>query len=409
MKPNTFNDYEVRLDFPIFKVNQTESSLVYLDSAASTQKPHTVIDHMHNFYAHQYSNVHRGIYKLSEQATSRFEGVRKKLQRWVNAARVDEIVFTRGATESINLVAQSYIAPSLTEKDTILISHMEHHANIVPWQRLCMQTGAQLNVIPVNNQGELVLDDVEKWLKKSPKLLAVTHLSNVLGTLNPLEKLIQLAHQYGVPVLVDGAQAVAHCAVDVQSLDCDFYVFSGHKMYGPNGIGVLYAKFQHLNNMPPWQGGGGMIQRVTFEKTEYREPPYRFEAGTPCVPEAIGLGSAIDYLDTLDKDTMRGYEQQLTQYADQKLREFPGLRLIGNTANRISVFSFILNGIHAHDIATILDQDNIAVRAGHHCAMPLMDYFEVPATVRVSLGIYNTFEDIDRLIAGLQKVQKLLG
>jgi cysteine desulfurase/selenocysteine lyase len=399
---------KLRTDFPILQTTVKGKPLIYLDNAASTQKPRVVIDTMQRFYLYHYSNVHRGSYVLSEEATELFEQARCKLQRFIHAERSEEIVFTRGATESINLVAQSYLRPRLKAKDEILISQMEHHANIVPWQQLCEQTGACLKVIPMHVDGSLNLAAMDALLSQRTRLVAVTHLSNVLGTLNPISQIIEKAHQYDIPVLVDGAQAVAHLPIDVIALDCDFYVFSGHKMYGPNGIGILYAKMAYLAAMPPWQGGGGMIRHVSFEHTEYREPPHRFEAGTPAIAEAIGLGATVDYLQSLDWDALIVYEGRLLEYVIACLETIPAVRIIGATPHRIAVLSLVMDRVHAHDIATVLSEEGIAVRAGHHCAMPLMEFLGVPATIRVALGLYNSYEEIDTLVKGLKRAQTLL-
>lgn len=409
MNISPFKVQSIREDFPIFSQRIKEKPLIYLDNAASTQKPNTVIDTLQNFYSYEYSNVHRGVYTLSEKATDLFENSRKKVQHFINAKQVEEIVFTKGGTEAINLVAQSYLQPRLSKDDEIVISYMEHHANIVPWKRICEQTGAKLKVIPITPTGELSLETISNLLTPRTRLLAIIHLSNVLGTLNPIEELIRLAHHKNIPVLIDGAQAVAHLPVDVQQLDCDFYTFSGHKIYGPNGIGVLYGKMNHLESMPPWQGGGGMITRVSFDKIDYQEPPHRFEAGTPPIAEAIGLGAAIDYLNQLDWAAIMEHEEKVLQYALQQLKTISKLQFIGNPTNRIAVISFVLADIHGHDIATVLNEEGIAVRAGHHCAMPLMNYFKIAATTRLSLSIYNTEEEIDSLKQALIKVQKLLG
>lgn len=409
MNISPFKVQSIREDFPIFSQRIKEKPLIYLDNAASTQKPNTVIDTLQNFYRYEYSNVHRGVYTLSEKATDLFENSRKKVQHFINAKQAEEIVFTKGGTEAINLVAQSYLQPRLSEDDEIVISYMEHHANIVPWKRICEQTGAKLKVIPITPTGELSLETISNLLSPRTRLLAIIHLSNVLGTLNPIEELIRLAHHKNIPVLIDGAQAVAHLPVDVQQLDCDFYTFSGHKIYGPNGIGVLYGKMHHLESMPPWQGGGGMITRVSFDKIDYQGPPHRFEAGTPPIAEAIGLGAAIDYLNQLDWAAIMEHEEKVLQYALQQLKTISKLQFIGNPTNRIAVISFVLADIHGHDIATVLNEEGIAVRAGHHCAMPLMNYFKIAATTRLSLSIYNTEEEIDSLTQALIKVQKLLG
>jgi cysteine desulfurase / selenocysteine lyase len=404
-----FEVYRRREDFPILKTTVKGNPLAYMDNAASTQKPIKVIEAMDHFYRYQYSNVHRGNYSLSETATELFEQARRKVQRFIWALCPEEIVFTRGATESINLVAQSYLRSRLKPNDEILISQMEHHSNIVPWQQLCQQTGAILKVIPLNEKGLLHLPAIDYLLNARTCFMAVTHLSNVLGTLNPIDALIKRAHQYNVPVLIDGAQAVAHLPVNVQHLGCDFYVFSGHKMYGPTGIGVLYAKKQHLDEMAPWQSGGGMVRHVSFDHTEYREPPYCFEAGTPPIAESIGLGAAIDYLTSIGWKALIAYESQLLNYIIDGLQTLSGLRLFGTTAPHLAVLSLIMDRVHAHDVATILNEEGIAARAGHHCAMPLMEFLQVPATLRVALGLYNTPEEVDRLVTGLRKAQALLG
>lgn len=409
MTSRNFEVERLRLDFPILQQTVQNQPLVYLDNAASTQKPRAVLAAMQNFYTQSYSNVHRGVYTLSAQATEQFEAVRQKVQQFIHAKAAEEIVFLRGTTEAINLVAQSYARPRLGPGDEILISQMEHHSNIVPWQLVCEQTGAQLKVIPLTDTGELCLESAARLLGPRTRLLAVVHLSNALGTLNPVQQLIQMAHEQHIPVLLDGAQAVAHLPIDVQALDCDFYAFSAHKLYGPTGIGVLYGKAKWLNEMPPWQGGGDMIRQVRFEKTDYQDPPHRFEAGTPAIVEVIGLGETIDYLSRLDFTAVMAHETHLLHYATQQLAEIAQLRLIGTAAEKAAVVSFVLDDIHAHDVATILDSEGIAVRAGHHCAMPLMDYFQVPATIRASFACYNTVAEIDHLITSLQKVRKLLG
>lgn len=407
MKNSTFNIQNLRSDFPLLNDKVAGKKLAYLDNAASTQKPKVMIDQMNQFYLHQYSNVHRGIYTLSEEATALFEQTREKIQYFIHAQQLEEIVFTSGTTQAINLIAHSYLMPLLKPEDEILISHMEHHANIVPWHQLCMRTGAKLRVIPITTAGELDLSNIHKLIHSKTRLIAVTHVSNVLGTVNPVQELIALAHAQGIPVLLDGAQAVTHFPIDVQFLDCDFYTFSSHKMYGPTGIGVLYAKMKYLEKMPPWQGGGGMIERVSFTQVDYRDPPHRFEAGTPAIAEAIGLGATIDYLNGLDWTLVQQHEEQLLDFATQALSTIPNLELIGTAAQKIAVISFIIKDIHSHDIATILNTEGIAVRAGHHCAMPLMEYFNIPATTRISLACYNTQEDIETLINGLHKVRDL--
>jgi len=405
---NTHPDiYRLRADFPILQQTVHGKPLAYLDNAATMQKPNRVIDGMQHFYQHDYANVHRAVHALSERATFAFEQARDKTRAFINAKEQREIVFVRGTTEAINLVAQSYGRSQLTSGDEIIISVMEHHSNIVPWQILCQQTGAVLRVIPINDAGELLLAEYEKLLSPRTKIVAITHLSNSLGTINPVKAMIKQAHQIGAVVLVDGAQAVSHLTVDVQDLDCDFYAFSSHKLYGPTGIGVLYGKASLLEAMPPYQSGGDMISQVSFKQTLYREIPYKFEAGTPSIADTVGLGFALDYFTQLDRDTLRTYEQQLLAYGTQQLQEIPGLRLIGTAKEKAAILSFVLDDVHAHDIGTILDYEGVAVRAGHHCTMPLMERFDVAATVRASLALYNTVEDIDALIRGLHKVREV--
>jgi cysteine desulfurase/selenocysteine lyase len=394
----------IRKDFPILAQSIHGKPLVYLDNAATTQKPHTVIDCISKVYEHDYANIHRGVHTLSQRATELFEGAREKVRSFINARHSREIIFTRGTTEAINLVAQSYGRPHLRSGDEILITAMEHHSNIVPWQMLCEQTGAVLKVAPIDRTGTLLVEEFEALLSERTRLVSVVHMSNALGTINPVELLIDLAHRRGIPVLLDGAQAIPHMVVDVQALDCDFYAFSGHKLYGPSGIGILYGKEQILSAMPPYQGGGDMIRRVTFEKTEYSELPYKFEAGTPAIVDAIALGAAIDYLQTLGMDVIAGHEQRLLQYAGERMTEIPGLCVLGQAQHKGAILSFTLEGIHPHDIGTVFDHLGIAVRAGHHCAMPVMDFFGVPATARASFGLYNTFEEVDALIDGIHQV-----
>ncbi len=397
-----------RLDFPFLKTTPQDKPLIYFDNAASTQKPISVIHTLKDFYCTQYSNVHRGTYELSERATYLFEKVRQKVQTFINAKYQEEIVFTRGTTEAINLVANSYGKSQIKANDEIVISYMEHHSNILPWQQLCQETGALLKIIPVNALGELCLETAQKLLSKKTKLMAITHLSNVLGTVNPVKPFIAFAHENNVPVLLDGAQAIAHLKVDVQSLDCDFYTFSGHKMYGPTGIGILYGKKKHLDNMPPWQVGGGMIEAVNFEKTTYQAPPYRFEAGTPAIAEAIGLGAALDYLMTIDLSTLLQLEDEVTQYARKRLKELSFVKVLGSPQQHKAVLSFTVENLHAHDVATLLAAQGIATRAGHHCNMPLMDALNIPAVTRVSFALYNTKQEVDLFIQALKKGQKLL-
>jgi cysteine desulfurase/selenocysteine lyase len=399
----------IRKDFPALHQQVHGKPLAYLDNAATSQKPQVVIDAITTYYALENSNVHRGVHLLSEKATQAYEGARARVQRFLNAAESREIVFVRGTTEGINLVAQSYGRASVGAGDEIVISAMEHHSNIVPWQMLCAEKGAVLRVVPIDDAGELVLDEYARLLTERTKLVAVAHISNALGTVNPVKGLIELAHARGVPVLVDGAQAAPHLRVDVRDLDCDFYVFSGHKTLGPTGIGVLYGKAERLERMPPWQGGGDMIASVTFEKTTYNALPYKFEAGTPHIAGVIGLGVALDYLSGLGLGRVAAYEQDLLAYGTEALRAVPGLRIIGTAKAKASVLSFVLDGVHAHDAGTILDNAGVAVRAGHHCAMPIMQRFGVPATVRASLAFYNTREELDALVAALHEVREIFG
>jgi len=399
----------VRNDFPILKMRIRGKPLVYLDNAASTQKPAAVIDAYNVFYSGCYSNIHRGVYHLSETATKAYEDAREKARAFIHAGSAEETVFVRGTTEGINLVAHSFGRSRLREGDEVLISWMEHHSNIVPWQMACDAAGAKLRVVPINDRGEFLLDAYEKLLGPKTRIVAVSHVSNALGTVNPVKEIVARAHAAGVPVLLDGAQAVAHTAVDVRDLGCDFYVFSGHKLFGPTGVGILYGRRELLDAMPPYQGGGDMIRSVTFEKTVYNDVPYRFEAGTPNIAGAIGLGAAIDYVRAIGLDAIAAYESDVYAYAVQRLASIPGLRLIGTARHRVSVLSFVLEGMHPHDIGTILDQEGIAVRTGHHCAQPVMERFGVPATARASLALYNTREEVDALVRGIDKVREVLG
>lgn len=392
-------------DFPLLK----DRPLVYLDSGATTQKPEVVIQAMDHYYREQNANVHRGIYSLSEKATILYEATRQKVKKFIHAEKEQEIIFTRGTTESINLVASSFGQLNIQGGDEIIISGMEHHSNIVPWQLLCERTGAVLKVIPVEADGTLNLDTYLSLFSDKTKLVGIVHISNVLGTVNPIRSMIQMAHEKGVPVLVDGAQAVAHTPVDVQALDCDFYVFSGHKLYGPTGIGVLYGKSRWLAAMPPYQGGGNMISRVSFEKTTYQEFPYKFEAGTPNVAGVVGLSAAIDYVKSIGWDFILSHEAELLQYATKKLSTLPGIKIFGQAREKAAVIAFGMQQAHPHDIGTILDHSGVAIRAGHHCAMPLMERFQVPAMSRISFGVYNELSDIDRLCEGLKTVIKLFG
>jgi cysteine desulfurase/selenocysteine lyase len=398
---------KIRQDFPILQQTIAGKPLVYLDNAATTQKPQCVLDAITAYYEKDNANIHRGVHTLSERATQAFETTRTKVQRFINAAHAHEIIFVSGTTEAINLVAQSYGRTQLQPGDEIIVSHMEHHSNIVPWQIVCEQTGAHLRVIPINQRGELQLDEFAKLLNEKTRLAAITHISNALGSINPIEDIITQAHAYNIPVLIDGAQAAAHMPIDVQALDCDFYAFSGHKLYGPTGIGVLYGKEALLEKMPPYHGGGEMINQVAFAKTTYNVLPYKFEAGTPHIEGVIGLGASIDYLQSIGLEAINKYEQDLLQYATAKISAIPGIRIFGEAKRKSAIISFTLDNIHAHDVGTILDHDGIAIRTGHHCAMPVMTYFGVPATARASFALYNTHAEIDALIAGLYAVKKV--
>jgi cysteine desulfurase / selenocysteine lyase len=405
--PTRFDVSRVRKDFPILRQKIHGKPLVYLDNAATSQKPQAVIDTLSRFYATDNSNVHRGVHLLSQRATEDYEAARVKVQRFLNAAAAREIVFVRGTTEGINLVAQSYGRTHVGHGDEIIISHMEHHSNIVPWQILCEEKGAVLRVVPINDNGEFVLEEYEKLLNPRTRFVSVVHLSNALGTINPVRQIIALAHRWNIPVLVDGAQAVPHLPVDVQHLDCDFYAFSGHKIYGPTGIGVLYGKSGLLEAMPPYQGGGDMISTVTFAKTTYNSLPYKFEAGTPHIAGAVGLGAAIDYLSDIGLEVVAGHEHDLLDYATSAVAAVPGVRLVGTAPERAGVLSFVVEGVHPHDVGQILDQEGIAIRTGHHCCQPVMDRFHVPATARLSLALYNTRKEIDALVAGLYRVKEM--
>jgi cysteine desulfurase/selenocysteine lyase len=399
-----FDVQRVRQDFPILKQRFYGKPLVYLDNAASSQKPRAVIDAVSRFYSEDYANIHRGLHALSERATQAYEGARETVRQFLNAPTEREIVFVRGTTEAINLVAQSYARPRLQPGDEILISAMEHHSNIVPWQIVCAERGARLRVVPITDAGELRLDVYEELFGPRTKLVAMTHVSNVLGTINPIREIINLAHQRQIAVLVDGAQAVPHLAVDVRNLDCDFYAFSGHKLYGPSGIGVLFGKAALLEAMPPYQGGGDMISSVTFENTTYNRLPYKFEAGTPHIAGAVGLGAAIEYVTAIGLETIAAYEHKLLAEATARMSAIPEVRLIGTAQEKTGVLSFVMEGIHPHDIGTVLDREGIAIRAGHHCAQPVMQRFGIPATARASFGLYNTQAEIDALVAGIHKV-----
>jgi cysteine desulfurase/selenocysteine lyase len=397
----------IKRDFPILAERIHGKRLVYLDNAATSQKPRAVIDAIVHYYDHLNANIHRGVHTLSVRATEAHDEARETVRRFIQAADANEIIFVRGATEAINLVAQTYGRANVSEGDEVLITAMEHHSNIVPWQMLCEEKRAHLRVAPIDDAGDLELDAFEKLLSPRTRIVAVTHVSNALGTVNPLRKIIQLAHAHDVPVLVDGAQAVPHLPVDVQALGCDFYAFSGHKVYGPTGIGVLYGKEEILAEMPPYQGGGDMISSVTFEKTTYNVVPYKFEAGTPDIAGAIGLGAALEYVSRLGMEKIAAHEHDLLVYATEKVGALPGVRLIGTASHRAGLLSFVMDGVHPHDLGTILDREGIAIRTGHHCAQPVMDRFKIPATARASFAVYNTREDVDALVEGMRKAHEV--
>jgi cysteine desulfurase/selenocysteine lyase len=399
----------IRKDFPILASTVHGKPLVYLDNAATTQKPQCVLDALVKYYSEQNANIHRGVHFLSEVATFEYEKARGKVKNYLNAADSREIIFTKGTTDGINLVAHSYGRTFVTEGDEIIISAMEHHSNIVPWQLLCEDRGATLNVIPMNDDGELLLSEFEKMLSPKTKMVAVAYVSNSLGTINPVKRIVELSHANGTPVLIDGAQSVAHMNVDVRVLDCDFFVFSGHKMFGPTGIGALYGKMKWLEKMIPYQGGGDMIRSVTFEKTTYNDLPFKFEAGTPNIAGGIGLGAAIDYIQKIGLDAITEYEHELLEYATELLRTIDGLKIIGTAKEKTGVLSFVLNNAHPHDIGTIIDREGIAIRTGHHCTQPVMQRFGIPATARASLAMYNTKEEVDALVRGIGKVKEIFG
>ena len=404
-----FDVQRIREDFPILRETVRGKPLVYLDNAATSQKPRQVIEALTAYYEHDNANVHRGVHMLSERATRAYEESRVRIARCINAADSHEVIFTRGTTEGINLVAQSYARRILKPGNEVVISHMEHHSNIVPWQMVCDETQARLRVIPIDDRGALDLGALDELLNPRTKMLALVHVSNSLGTINPVKEIIARARALGIPVLLDGAQALPHMRVDVRDLDADFYVFSGHKMFGPTGIGILYGKTELLEEMPPWQGGGDMIRSVTFEKTTYNQLPYKFEAGTPNIADAVGLGSAVDYLEAVNIDSAASYERDLLEYGTALLSEIPGVRLVGTAPEKASVLSFVVEGVHPHDIGTILDQEGIAIRTGHHCTEPVMHRFGVPATARASLAFYNTKEELDALARGIGRVIHLFG
>ena len=398
----------IRAEFPILRQRVHGKPLIYLDNAASVQKPKAVIDAISECYTGYYANIHRGVHLLSERSTSAYEGAREKVRAFLNAASTQEIIFTRSTTESINLVASSFGGSVVKAGDEIVITGMEHHSNIVPWQMLCERTGATLKVVPFTDAGELILEEYERLLASGRvKMVAVVHLSNALGTLNPVQTLIGMAHAQGIPVLVDGAQSVPHLAVDVRELDCDFYAFSSHKIYGPSGVGVLYGKQALLEAMPPYQGGGDMIRLVTFEKTEYADLPNKFEAGTPSIADVIGLGAALDWIKAIGLDAIAAHEHALLEHATAQLQAIPGLRIIGTAHDKAALASFTLQGVHPHDIGTILDREGVAIRAGHHCAQPVMQRYGVPATARASFAVYNTHDEVDVLVKALFKVKEL--
>ena len=409
MTPSTLSALDIariRQEFPILHQQVHGKPLAYLDNAASCQKPQVVIDAISECYSRYYANIHRGVHALSERSTAAFEGAREKVRAFLNAASTREIIFTRGTTEAINLVAATFGDTSVGPGDEVLLTAMEHHSNIVPWQMLCQRRGACLRVAPIDDRGELLLEEFERRLTERTKLVAVVHVSNALGTLNPVRALIALAHARGIPVLLDGAQSVPHLSVDVQDLDCDFFAFSAHKVYGPSGVGVLYGKARHLEAMPPYQGGGDMIRSVTFDKTQYADLPHKFEAGTPAIADVIGLGAALDWVNRIGLDSIAAHEQELLDYATARLSEIAGLRLIGTARAKAAVVSFVLQGVHPHDIGTILDRDGVAIRTGHHCAQPVMEHFQVPATARASFAVYNTVEEVDALVAAVCKVKE---
>jgi cysteine desulfurase/selenocysteine lyase len=399
---------KIRADFPILRQKIHGKPLVYLDNAATTQKPRAVIDAIVRYYETTNANIHRGVHSLSEHATEEHDAARRTVQKFLNARSSNEIIFVRGTTEAINLVAQTYGRAHISSGDEVLITGMEHHSDIVPWQLLCTEKDAKLCVGPINDKGELLIDEFADLISLRTKLVAVTHVSNALGTVNPIRKIIKLAHDRGIPVLVDGAQAVPHMRVDVQELDCDFYAFSGHKIYGPTGIGVLYGKSELLNAMPPYQGGGDMIASVTFEKSTYNKVPYKFEAGTPDIAGAIGLDAAIRYITDIGLDRIAAHEHDLLEYATNAVSQIPGVRIVGSAAEKAGVLSFILENVHPHDIGTILDQEGIAIRTGHHCSQPVMRRFNIPATARASFALYNTREEVDTLVRGIEKVREVL-
>lgn len=402
-----FDIKKIREDFPILSRMVNGKPLVYLDNAATSQKPQVVIDVLQNYYQNDNSNVHRGVHFLSDRATNLYEEAREKIQKFLNAKSTKEIIYVRGTTEGINLVANSFVKPRLNEGDNIIVSLMEHHANVVPWQLVCDEKKAKIKIIPINKKGELLVDSLQGLIDEKTKFISVVHISNSLGTINPIDEVIEIAHKNNIPILIDGAQSVCHGSVDVQKLDCDFFVFSGHKICGPTGIGALYGKEKWLEEMPPYQGGGDMILQVTFEKTIYNDLPYKFEAGTPNISGAIGLGTALDYVKSIGYENLHTQENLLLKYATEKLSKIDKVQIIGTADNKVSIVSFVMADIHAHDVGTILDQEGVAVRAGHHCTQPVMDYFGVPGTARASFSFYNTLEEVDILEDAVKKGIKI--
>jgi len=406
-RPAALDVDRVRADFPVLARIVHGKPLAYLDNAATAQKPRAVIETLDRYYREYNSNIHRGVHRLSEEATAAYEGARERIRAFINARSVREVIYVRGTTEAINLVAQCYGRARLKAGDEILVTEMEHHSNIVPWQIVCGQTGAVLRVVPISDAGEVVMEEFERLLSPKTRIVALAHVSNALGTVNPVREMVRLARERGAVTLLDGAQAVPHMTVDVQELDCDFYAFSGHKLFGPTGIGILYGREKLLEEMPPYQGGGDMIKAVTFEKTLWNDLPYKFEAGTPHIAGGIGLGAAVDYVGSVGLDAIGAWEQELLAYATRAAQEVKGLRIIGTSAHKAAVLSFVLDFIHPHDLGTILDAEGIAIRTGHHCAMPVMDRYSVPATARASFAFYNTLDEVDRLIAGIEKARKV--
>ena len=401
---STWDVEKIRADFPVLSQTVNGKPLVYLDNAASSQVPQLVIERGAKYLREEHSNIHRGVHYLSQNATTAYEAAREKVKRFINAKEAKECIFVRGCTEGVNLVAYSFGRKFIGEGDEIVVSQMEHHSNIIPWQMVAEEKGAKIRMIPMNERGELIIDEYENLLNERTRIVAVTHVSNALGTVNPIKEMIATAHKFGVPVFVDGAQSVPHFPVDVQDLDCDFFTFSGHKMFAPTGSGILYGKREWLDKMPPYQTGGGMIRTVSFEKTTFAPIPDKFEAGTPAIAAGIGLGASIDYLNSIDFEAAAAYERELLEYATERMSDIPGVKLIGTAGEKASVLAFTIEGVHPHDIGTILDQSGIAIRAGHHCAQPVMQFFDVPATARASFAFYNTREEVDKLVDAVQKV-----